>query len=444
MIFDGCRGFLCKWMIIVMIAGVAIRMAISPLLTYNYDFYSWALIISNMQAGCGLYDVAGYNYPPVWGYFLGILAQFTDLFGIDVLAERFPELIYTESSTTFFPHSAYVTTLEFSVAITAMLTVFDVLISFVIYWFVKDTFGDEPKALACAAVWMLCPFVIVIVSVGGMFDGISGLMTLLCVMLLIKERELLAGMVFSAAVLLKLFPGFLLFIFLAYIIAKHRGNGPMKRVAMLIIGGILMTAVIMLPNVLSGHLMDSLSFITSRATTPSEDYGALMQIGPIVTYVAILILEIVLAVIFLRREHRDLDRSFLFATFVSAMLIFVYPSTPQYVLFVAPLLIMVAFCMDARYRIPLYLLMVGTTIFTLSSWSVDLTGLAAYTDLMTFDQLDALYAWSENRILGWNMSDITSIVGGTIQYIATSLALLTILKTLLMKKGESETDGLHQ
>ena len=69
------KGFLCRTMILVIVVGIAIRLAVGALLTYNYDVYSWALIISNIQAGSGLYDVTGYNYPPVWGSYLALLGQ---------------------------------------------------------------------------------------------------------------------------------------------------------------------------------------------------------------------------------------------------------------------------------------------------------------------------------------------------------------------------------
>ena len=70
--FENSKGFFCKTMILFIIIGFALRMIVGTLLTYNYDVFSWALIISNIQEGSGLYDVTGYNYPPVWGYFLDL------------------------------------------------------------------------------------------------------------------------------------------------------------------------------------------------------------------------------------------------------------------------------------------------------------------------------------------------------------------------------------
>jgi len=444
MLFDESRSFICKGIILALVAGLVARFAIGTLLTYNYDVYSWALIISNIQAGSGLYDVTGYNYPPVWGYILGLFAQFTDLFGIDVLAERFPELIYTEDSDSIFPHLAFVTTIQFNIAVTALIALFDVITGYIIYRFVADVYDDPRKAKICAAVWLVCPFVIVVGAVGGMFDCISALLTILCIMMLMRDQELIAGMLLSTAVLLKFFPIFIVFILIAYIVVKHRDNGCIRRILMAAVGFIAMTVILLAPEIASGQLSDCFSFITSRVTTSATVMGDLEHYAAPVAYLLILILELAIAYRFMKTEHDGLDRSFVWISFVCVLLLFIYPSTPQYILLLAPFLIIVAFVIDRRFRIPLYILMVGTTVFCLSSNVVDLTSIVMYTDLLPFDTWAQAYAWFDSRIMGVSISNIISIVGGAIQYVGILVALYFVFKTLLTVNKESRCNGIHQ
>ncbi len=442
--FENDRGFFCKTMIAVIVLGVVLRMVIGTLLTYNYDVFSWALIISNIQAGSGLYDVTGYNYPPVWGSFLAILGQFTDLLGMDVLAERFPELIYTEADVSYSPHLAYVTTLEFNAFITAIITIFDILTGYVIYWIVKDIYKDERRALICSAVWLLCPFVIVVGAVGGMFDCLSGMLVLLCIALLMKDQEFLAGSLFAVSVLLKFFPAFLFFILIAYIVVKHREDC-IRRIINAALGAALFTAIIILPYVLDGHLADCFSFLTSRAETTTSTFGVLEQIGSISAYVVAIIVEIALAVWFIRKRHADLDREFVVFTFLSALMVFLYPGTPQYILFLAPILIIMAFCVESKFRIPLVMLMFGTTWFCLSTGIVDLTSVVMYSDIIPFDQWAAAYSWHQDlNIFGMDAFFAFGIIGGIIQYLAILICYYYSYKKLLYSNYKSPNDDLNK
>ncbi len=445
MLFDDSRSFLCKGIIIALAVGLAARFAIGTLLSYNYDVFSWALIISNIEAGNGLYDVTGYNYTPVWGYILGIFAQFTEVLGIDVLAERFPELIFTEAAADpIFPHLAFVTTVQFNIAVTTLIAVFDVLTGYVLYRFVCDIYGDAKKAKICAAIWLLCPFVITVGAVGGMFDCISALLTMLCIMLLVKDHEFLAGAVFSTAFLLKFFPVFLFFIFIAYIVAKHRNGDYIGRMVKAALGFGIMALIILAPQIAAGQLGDCFSFITSRVTTSTTVIGDIEHYAAPIAYVLILILEIFIAYRFLKTDHKNLDRSFVWSSFIGILILFIYPSTPTYVLLLTPFLIMTAFVTDRRFRTPMYILMVGTTIFSLSSNAMSLTSITMYTDLLPFDTWMQIYTWFDTRVMGMTVANLMAYIGGTIQYAGILIALYHAFKTLLTVKEECGYNGIHQ
>ena len=57
-----------------------------------------------------------------------------------------------------------------------------------------------------------------------MFDTFTVLLTLLTVIFLMRDRYLLAGMCLGTAALMKIFPGVFVFVMIAYVILKHRGE----------------------------------------------------------------------------------------------------------------------------------------------------------------------------------------------------------------------------
>ena len=174
MLFDD-RRFLCKGIVLVIIIGIAIRLALGYLMSYNYDIYHWALTISNFEAGNGLYDTAGYYYTPVWGYILGVFSQVIELFGVDNLGYRFEELLFTEDLSCISPHTAFVTSMGFNMAVAVMMAVFDLITAYLVYWIVKDVFHDANKAKIAFSIWFLFSFVIIVGAIGGMFDCISAM-----------------------------------------------------------------------------------------------------------------------------------------------------------------------------------------------------------------------------------------------------------------------------
>ena len=435
MIFGNSKGFFCRTMLLIIIIGVAIRLVVGSLLTYNYDVFSWALIISNIQEGSGLYDVTGYNYPPVWGHLLAVLGTFTDLFGMDVLAERVPEYIFTEAEIANNPHLAFTTTVEFNILIAGFIALFDILTSYLIYYLIREVFKDERKALIGASIWMLCPFAIAVGSIGPMFDSLSGAMVLLCILLLIKDQEFLAGCVFSVAVLLKLFPAFMIFIFVAYILMKHREEF-VRRLAHAVCGAVLFTLVIMLPHLIDGHVIDSLSFILARASTPSQDLGMIVSMIPIVLYLLAIIMEIILARRFVITGRRDLNRDFIFFSLFAAMLAMINPGPSQYILMVAPLLVIGAICISREYKLPLIILFFATTIYVLASSAALLTTTVEYTDLLSFDTWYNFDQWLlDTKLFGMNMYKIIAAVGGWGQYFAVLICYYLLIKHLRQGEG---------
>jgi hypothetical protein len=437
------RGFLCKGTLLVIIIGIAIRLSVGYLMTYNYDVYHWALTISNFEAGNGLYGTAGYYYTPVWGYILGFFSQFFEFFGVSEFGYRFEELLFTEDLDCFSPHTAFVTSMGFNFAITIMMTIFDLITAYLIYWVVREVYRDENKAKICFSVWFLFSFVIIVSAIGGMFDSISALFLLLMVCLLLKDQELLAGVIFTMAVLLKLFPCFVIFLLIAYIIVKHREDWK-PRVLKAMLGSLAMFIVLMLPQFMDGTVSDSFSFLTARAASDASMMETVVKFGSIAMYLLVIAAEILLAVLFIRRRHDDLNRALILYTFVGMTIVFLTGGAPQYVIPLVPLLIIVAFCCNERFRVPMLVLMVCSSVYMLSPFVMDFTPLVMYTDMFPLESWMGLYDAFDFQFMGVNGFNIWMLFGAALQGISIILVFVTIileyrssLQRLLSKEQKS-------
>ena len=419
--------FFCKGMIITIILGIAIRLIIGVVLKFNEDAYSWAVIISNIEAGSGLYDVSGYNYPPVWGYILAFFSQIMTGLGVADMGVMNPELLHIEPDRI-----AYVTTFEFNFALTVMLTIADLMTAYVAYYVAKDLTNDEIKAKITFALFFLAFHVIIICTSSAMFDSISALLTMLCVLMLVKGKDILAGGLLATAVFLKLFPGFIIFILIAYLIVNDRDQWK-KRLFMAASGAIAVSAVIMVPHILEGHLVDSLSFIFARVTSDTGIGGWIISHTSTLMYVIILVLEVLLAIHYYKKKPEGNEQFFLYV-FIAVIIVLLYPGTPQYVILMTPFLAIAASVYNQKFRKPLFAMMVFTSMFALSSLDVQFLTVQTYTELMSMELWDSIHELFHDNYLYVLIGGI----GGVGQYIcilwtmviALEEAGINVLKTI--------------
>ena len=416
--------FLRKDVLIVLALGLVIRYVVGFFLTYTYDVHSWALIISNFESGNGLYDVAGHNYTPTWGYVLGTFSAIAEALGLDVFGERLTDALPVEGYDGWF-YSASVPTVAFALAVKTMFYIVDVAVGYAIFWIIRERTSDERKAAIGFALWFLCPFVIAVGGIGGMFDTFTVLLTLLTVIFLMRDRCLLAGMCLGTAALMKIFPGVLVFVMIAYVLLKHRGDG--KTVPALVqsfVGLAAMIVVMLIPQILDGTLPDCFGFLSSRAGDGMGVGGDMITYATFAVYAAIFAVTILLAYRMAHGKGTDPDGTLLTMLMVNAAVLFLYPSTPQYILLLAPFLIMQIVLTDRRYRIPYIVLAVGTTMFALGGNATFLLSVAGFTDLVPMDAVLAGTDWFLTP--GWLGIVPISVIyygGGVLQYIGTILVL---------------------
>lgn len=425
--FDGQRtGFLTRNIIIMIVVGLTLRYALGFFMTYNYDVHSWALIMENIESGNGLYDLAGYNYAPPWGYVLGSISTLAGFLGVDVYGIMSTPAISLEDYTNWF-FTSYITSIEFNMMVKSVLFVFDLLAGYLIWWIVSERSGDRHRSEMAFGLWFLCPFVIAVSSVGGMFDALSALMTMMCIVFVMRDRNILAGMMLGIATLMKLFPGMLLFVLVAYIFVKNKDRKIAIRKTALSAAGVLISlSILLLPQVISGDLSSCFAFLTSRATDNiGSGLGDIERYGTVAAYVAIILVSVLLGICFLRREHEDPDGKLLVYILINLAVVFLYPATPQYMLLITPFLIMQMVLMDKRFRVPYLILCVGTTMFALSGNAVDLMSLAEFSNIIDTDTVLWAIDVFQTKFLGVNGMEVLYYGGGVVQYIGTIAIFVT-------------------
>lgn len=421
--------FLTRNIIVIIVLGLILRYTLGFFLTYNYDVHSWALIMENIESGNGLYDLAGYNYAPPWGYILGSASVLTGLLGVDVYGILSTSSLFLEDYTGWF-FTSYITSIEFNITIKSILFLFDLLAGYLVWWIVSERTCDTRKSEIAFGLWFLCPFIIAVSSVGGMFDSLSALMTMMCIVFVMRDRNILAGVMIGTAALMKLFPGLLIFVLIAYIIVKNRDRAvAVRKIALSATGVMVALAVLLLPHVISGDLSSCFAFLTSRATDNiGTGLGDIERYGTVAAYLLIITASVLLGVRFIKKPHEDAEKDLFKYVLINLGVVFLFPATPQYMLLLAPFLIMHMIWMDGRLRIPYIILCIGTTMFALASNAVNLMSLAEFSDIIDMEAVIWGIELFQTRVMGICGMDLLYYGGAVIQYIGTITLMIVLYR----------------
>lgn len=419
-------------LITIAVIGIVMRLLIMPFFTTAYDSNFWALIIRNFESGDGLYGLEGYYYTPIWGYFLGFWTLIQESFlSIDILGARIPEVLAINSFTDWF-FTSTITTVSFNFWVKIPFVISDLVMSWLLFWIIKEKTGDQKKAILGFGLCFLCPLTVCITSVSGMFDTFSVVMTLLCVILVYRGKYFFGGAMFSMAVLTKFFPAFLIFILVAYIIKKHRSDGlAMRNFLMLAAGMVISFVILMLPQILDGTVIESFSFISNRAGDGGVSDSVIdfiMSKRAVIMYLIVILLSFVLAV----RMYRKDDSPDLFKyCFIVSAFVFLYPPAPQYLVLLIPFLVYYLLIYNPKMRVSWLIISVGSVIFVMAGNAALLLSAGVYTDVISIDfVMDMVYAF-QTPVAGTSWMGILYYVGGFIQY----AGILSIFWYLYREKG---------
>ncbi|WP_048113004.1 glycosyltransferase family 39 protein [Candidatus Methanoplasma termitum] len=344
----------------------------------------WAVIIRNIESGQGLYGLEGYYYTPVWGYFLSFQSVIQELFmNINVMGLRVPETFSIETLPWGF--TSNVTSVAFNTAIKIPFLISDLIVGYLVYWLIKDRTQDMRKATVGFALWFLCPIVIMVTSAAGMFDTFAVLFTLLCIVMVRKDKLFLAGVLLTFAILTKFFPIYLLFILLAYVYVKHRGEGSLSRSLFKAVAGALAAFfILMLPQIWNGEVSDSLLFLSSRI---SEEGGSILIKGAMLLNIICLAAAILFGILLSRKSKEKVDDYFFIYALPLVLMPFISPGLPQYLVLAIPFLAFFIVWRNKHYFWPWLLISIGGSMFIIARYCGLLVSAGAFTDLISLNDI---------------------------------------------------------
>ncbi len=436
------RGAIKHPAFVVVVAALAVRLVLVPLLTYDYDIYHWAQIIQNIQTGDGLYDVDAYYYTPTWGYILGFISQVMDALGLaDTFGVRFTELLAVED-LSFRYHTATTVTLAFAACMKIPIIIADLACGYLIHRIIREDTGDERKAVAGLALWLLCPSIIYMSGIQAQFDSFSALLLLLTFMLLRSNRELLAGMTFAAGVLLKFFPAFAIIVLVGYVIAKHRGDGlALKKLAKAVVGAGLMTLVMYLPIIMDGDLETSLSFVLGRNSELSSNI--IVMIGEYILIAFALVGMVACGHLMLRTPREEAEDRFpVLMLLVMTCAVMMSPS-PQYMIVMLPFLVIAIMRYDGRLRLAWLLIWVGSVLMALGNNNfMLLNGASVFLDLGSPEWVVSLSEAFDTLLYEGFLRIAANGVGSVVQYAGYVLVLLICCEEGVRRRWPGLADAL--
>ena len=411
----------------VIAIGLLCRVLGGTVFNYGYDVHHWAIIMANTSSGNGLYGLTGYFYTPVWGYILGfvnLLQQYSLTLG--ETAFRVTGALGFESYDGWI--SANTTSLAYTFWVKLPLYLVDLLVAYVIYRVVLDYTDDRRKALLGFALWFLNPLVILAPAVQGMFDNITALLTLLGFVCIQRRLYFCTGALVGLAILLKLFPVFLLPLLIAYVLVKEGRNLRKGLVSIIIAaaGVVIVAAVVFLPQILDGTLGYCFTFITERADGSEDLWSYIAGKGTVAIYLLILLVSILLGLMFYRTAGKDLRHEFLTYVLVNLALTFLFPPTPQYLVLLIPFLTIYVLVADRGFLRPLVWISLAAAMFILANGTSLLLTLASDTGIV---DVATVVSWSDAYAPYWTFVYHGAAV---LQYLGILFLVYLILKGRLV------------
>ncbi len=448
--------FLKRPMITILLVGIIIRAVLIPLLTYNYDIAFWATTIQHAQSNNGLYNLEGYFYTPVWGYmlsFLGLIGNF--VFGISSYGTMADGLLASLGADWEF-YGVMTVSPEFSILVKSFLSVFDVICAYLIYTIVKRFGYSDRKATMAFGLWFLCPIVIYTSAVHGTFDNISVSFLLLSFLLAMDRKYMLAGASFSIAALTKFFPAYLAFMLLAYVLRTNNERNSKAKAILSVAAGVLIAAfLILIPQIMTGYASEAFGFVFDRVSSIQNDADSLWDFIATNGMLIVLLLQPlafallgVMAYKAYKAEESKFNETFMLMFLLSATAIFLWTPAPTYLLLTIPFLIFVVVTAESesqkRYIIPLILLFVSTTLYSLTMHSFSiLFQSSVYMELVSAETILNGIEWMSHIIsAGLTRQTALNLVMGALETLAIySVFLVYIINHITSKKRRSDCVG---
>lgn len=443
------RLFFKHPLVIIASIGIAIKALLIPFLTYSYDTYFWSLAVQHLESGNGLYGLPGYYYTPVWGYFLALGGEISNVLGIHHGGSFASELIRVGAAEWPYYREILIAP-GFAIVLKIMLSAFDLLTAYLIYVLVRDYANDEKKAVVAFGLWFLCPIVIYTSAVQVMFDTIVVSTLVLSVLLIFRRKYFLAAAIFTISVFIKFFPFYLIFILLIWIARRERGGTFPKALAHLVFGAGLMMVTLYLPSMADGTFLDSFNFLTSRTAviTASGGEDRFWEILTSTGYAIVLAMQFFILPLLAYIAYRtyrypdeDFQRRYMHNLMLSATVIFLWTPTPTYLLIILPFLSYSVVTREEPYCVPYVLISVVAFLYSLAmqNYSI-LYALVHNYGLLSPEVIIDGVGWLNTKVLGVTYLNIFNIILG----IAETLSIYSIFFFAYRGHLKRKKEGLNE
>lgn len=433
--------FLSGLALLITIVGFAVRFVLAPYVTYPFDIEHWAVILQNTESGNGLFGLTGYFYTPVWGYILGFEDWLINSLLSVEYGRRILGLLGIED-LEFLYYTATTTSPVFNLLMKAPMFLVEFLVGYLIFRMVLSRTDDVSKAAKAYGLWFLCPLVIYMSAIQAQFDCISALFMLLCVLLLMRNQNFLAGVMFALGSLIKFFPAFCIFLLCLYIFkVPFEKSTNLRRFISAVFGAVFAVVLIFLPQILDGTVLNAFSFVFGR-TSEFDIVSALR------TYPAIIVTLVVMVFLALRvkkSDGRDFGENFLAYILLMLSVCVTISSGPQYCIVYLPLLAYYIYCGNnckpLLWCFILIVVMSTISAFFNNSLSV-LTTLVGYCGIWDANSLVSSMGVLETSIIGLPLRAL--IVAGSefIQTLSMVILILFVAQDLNILNRFEKVDNL--
>ena len=392
---DRIKPQLSKWkiLIITLIIGLSVRLCLIPITSSPFDVAAgWIAVIEEIYAGNSLYDAELYKYTPIWGYILAFISAIANLLGMESFGEMFTT-IYPGQELTF--GYGFISNLGFNTLVKTPALIFDLLTVLSVYKLVKDITGNHKKAEISAAMWFLCPVVIISSAVFAMFDSIMIFFMVESIYYFRKKKWAFTGILMALSILTKAFSAVLLPIMIAYMLSERENSWMTraKNIGFATVGFVTTTLLIYAMPLITGEFEDSIWFLTSRSNTYASGGGLnILDVGfnNIFFYMPAIIAILLASTLIMAVKKTNRDDVFLTLSIIVLSVMFCFPYvsyTPTYgiVLVLPTILLYVKYGKIAimPWALTLFFVIHGIAHY----WETMFYPLAAFTNLVNITDI---------------------------------------------------------
>ncbi len=407
----------------LILIGLALRLFLSPLTSHLDDVVVWYITANDLLSGGLDVDTTKYfSYPPLWAYTFYPFIKLVSFFVTPSMwGTRMNTLDFNPPSVRF---SLIITSPFFNIIFKLPLIIADAVVGIIIYDFVKEL-RDEKRAMLSFNLWFFNPLVIWISSIHGMYDVLPALMTLIAFYFLYKQNYLESGIALSLGVLYKLYPIYLLPLYLSttILLEREKLNGTKKLVQCLkFLCGLLIPIIIFFTPLIGSEffhavftrtgILPSIGGLTpwQIARLPTMEWLLRFIIGNASFFRTLVVigtgLSFLISLIFFLRAKNFLKSLILgHITILVAVYMTSINVNPQHILWILPFLIL-AFGLYDHYLFRLNVLSLSALMFG-CVWIMPLYPLSLYTPLLDFMVVSDYWKWwlsSNVRTVSFHLS----------------------------------------